>query len=65
MKVKDLKKGDFFTKMKATYPKSGRQVWIRGDYDRSQKAYECQNFDDANKYCYIRGDREVYTDLVF
>lgn len=65
MKLKDLKKGDFFTKAKNMYPKSGRQVWVRGDYDRSSKCYECHRFDDVNDTQLIRGDRVVYTDLIF
>ena len=44
---------------------SESQVWIRGDYDRSQRKYECKRFDDANKFCYLDGDREVYTEPTF
>ena len=65
MKIKDLKKGDFFMKGKAPYPKSWRQVWVRGDYDRSTKTYECHRYDDVNDTQFIRGDREVHVDFVF
>lgn len=64
MKVKDLKQGDFFTKKAIADPKDS-QVWIRGAYDRSQKKYECQSFDDANRFCYLAGTKEVFTDFVF
>lgn len=64
MKLKDLKKGDFFTKKPIAEP-NGSQVWIRGAYDPKQKKYECQCWDDANKYCCISGSKEVYTDFVF
>lgn len=64
MKVKDLRKGDFFTKKAIAEPKDS-QVWIRGEYDRSEKRYECQRFDDACAFCYLPGDREVYTDFTF
>ena len=40
MKIKDLKKGAFFTKKPVDNPKES-QVWIRGEYDRSEKKYEC------------------------
>ena len=64
MKVRDLKKGDFFTKKNITEPKES-QVWIRGEYDRSEKRYECQRFDDACVFCYLPGDREIYTGFTF
>ena len=64
MKIKELKKGDFFTKKSISDP-SGSQVWIRGEYDRTERKYECVNFDDANRFCYLKGDKEVFTDFVF
>lgn len=63
-KIRELKKGDFFTRKPLADPKDS-QVWIRGDYDRSEKKYECVNFDDANRFCYLKGETQVYTDLVF
>ena len=64
MKVKELKKGDFFTKKPNPSP-SDSQVWVRGDYDRSAKKYECHRWDDVNTFCYLSGSREVFTDLIF
>lgn len=64
MKLKELKKGDYFTKKSIENPTES-QVWIRGDYDRSLKKYECSNFADVNKTCFIKGDREIYTDFTF
>ena len=64
MKIKELKKGEFFTKKPLEYPKES-QVWIRGDYDRSEKKYECVRFDDANAFCYLSGTKEVFTDMIF
>lgn len=64
MKIKDLKKGAFFTKKPIPHP-IARQVYIRGDYDRSQKKYECKKFDDISAAIYLKGDAEVYTDFVF
>ena len=64
MKIKEMRKGAFFTKKLIDEPKES-QVWIRGDYDRSQRKYECQRFDDSNKFCYLDGDREVYTEPTF
>lgn len=64
MKIKELKKGDFFTRKEVSEP-SGREVYIRGAYDPASKKYECQNFDDANRFIYLKGDAEVFTDFVF
>ena len=64
MKIKELKKGDFFTKKELDSPKDS-QVWIRGDYDRSSKRYECQRFDDASSFCYLPGTKEAFTGFVF
>ena len=64
MKLKDVKRGEFFTRKLVEEPKES-QVWIRGDYCRDLKKYECQNFNDANRFIYIRGDEEVFTDFTF
>lgn len=64
MKIRELKKGDFFTRKPVGEPKES-QVWIRGDYDRSQGKYECVRFDDANRFAYLKGNTEVHTDFVF
>lgn len=64
MTIRELKKGDYFTKKAIEYP-TERQVWIRGDYDRSTKKYECYRFDDINTFTYVSGTKEVYTDFIF
>ena len=63
-KISSLKKGEFFTKKQIDYP-TDSQVWIRGEYDREQKKYECQLFGDANRFCYLGGKKEVFVDFVF
>ena len=62
--LKNLKKGEFFTK-KAIENPTEKQVWIRGDYDRSERKYECTRFDDICATCYIQGAKEVYTEFTF
>lgn len=64
MKIKDLKKGAFFTKKPVDNPKES-QVWIRGEYDRSEKKYECTRFDDISCSCFLPGSKEVFTDFTF
>ena len=64
MKLRELKKGDYFTKKVIDEP-TEKQVWIRGDYIRSIKKYECSRFDDINTVCLLKGDREIFTDFTF
>lgn len=64
MTVKDLKKGEFFTR-KAIENPTERQVFVRGEYDRETKKYECQRFDDISSCIYLKGDTKVFTDFVF
>ena len=56
MKLKELKKGDFFTRKAIAEP---------GESHRSQGKYECVRFDDANRFAYLKGTAEVHTDFVF
>lgn len=64
MTIKELKQGEFFTKKPIEEPKDN-QVWVRGEYIRSEKRYECYNWADINRFCYIKGDKEVYTGFTF
>lgn len=64
MKIRELKQGDFFTKKPIENPKES-QVWIRGDYDRAQRKYECTRFDDINTLCYLPGDKDVCIGFTF
>lgn len=64
MTIKELKKGDYFTKKSIEYPKDS-QVWVKGNYDRVERKYECYNFADVNRYCYIPGNKEIFIDFIF
>ena len=64
MTVKQLKNGEFFTLKPIAEPKE-TQVYIRRDYDRSAKKYECGKFSDISYSRLLKGDTEVYTDFVF
>ena len=64
-KIKDLKKGDYFTlKNYGDYPADNR-VYIRGDYCRECKKYSCVKFDDMNAETLKGGAVIVYTDFIF
>lgn len=62
--IKELKKGDFFTRKPVENP-AENQVWIRGEYDRSAKAYEATRFDDINHSVLLGRATGVYTDFTF
>lgn len=64
MTIKDLKRGEFFNKKPIEYPTES-QVWVRGEYDRSSKKYECHRWDDVYHICYLKATAQVFTDLVF
>lgn len=58
-RINELKKGDFFK-----LHENGC-VYVRSDYDRSSKKYECYKFDDINSYHQFKGNKEVITDFIF
>ena len=64
MKIKDLKKGEFFTLKPLENPKES-QVYIRGEYDRSYKKYDCGKFSDISYSRLFDGNKEVYTEFTF
>jgi len=64
MTIRELKKGEFFT-LKPIENPTEKQVYIRGEYDRSEKRYECGKFDDICETRYFKPDRVVYTDFTF
>lgn len=64
MLLKELKKGDWFTLKPIEYPK-GSQVYVRGDYIRSDKKYSCCKWSDINSERLLKGTTKVYTDFIF
>ena len=59
MKLKDLKRGDFFRlKDSDTAP-----VWVKGEYVRSEKKYSTYKFDDVNHERLMSPDKEVITEF--
>lgn len=61
VQVRDLHNGDMFK----LSPTDTSPVWFRGDYDRTEKKYECYRFDDFGDYTLLKGDRYVYTGFTF
>lgn len=63
--LKELKKGEYFT-LKPIEEPSTKQVYIREEYDRSERAYWCAKWDDClSDGRYVKGTRKVYTDFMF
>ena len=59
MSISKLKKGEFFKLS------DNGCVYVRGDYDRSSKKYECYKYDDVNSFRYLKGCKEVVVDFIF
>lgn len=64
VRMKDLKRGDFFTLRPISEPKEN-QVYIRGEYDRSERKYWAQKWSDISAGRYLKGDTVVYTEFTF
>ena len=64
IKLKDLKRGEFFT-LKAVEEPKETQVYIKEEYDRSERKYWAQKWCDIGDGKYISGDRIVYIDFTF
>lgn len=62
--LKNVKPGRFFTRRPIDAPKES-QVWVRCNYDRILKKYECINWADIGRTVYLKGDTKVYTDFIF
>ncbi|MBQ7348173.1 MAG: hypothetical protein IJW55_09455 [Clostridia bacterium] len=64
MTIKDLKIGEYFT-LKPIAEPTEKQVFIRGEYDRSEKRYEAVRFDDISMSRLLKPDTPVFTDFTF
>ena len=64
MTVRDLKKGDFFTLKDIANP-TEKQVFIRGEYDKSDKAFCCGRFDDISYSRMLKPNTKVFVDFIF
>ena len=62
--IKDLKKGEYFTLKPIAEPKPS-QVYVKGDYDRSEKKYDCIKFSDICSSRSLKPTTIVYTDFTF
>lgn len=62
--IRELKKGEFFT-LKPIAEPTENQVYIRGEYDHSERKYSCGKFSDISYFRLFNGSKTVYTDFTF
>lgn len=58
--IRNTMRGEFIKRNQAA-----KTVYVRGDYVREKKAFECYAFDDISKFVYIKADKTVYVDFEF
>lgn len=61
--IKNLKKGDFFKREIKGQPSA--KVYIKGAYDKAEKAYLCTAYDDINEWLYIKPNKAVFYGFTF
>ena len=64
IKLKDLKKGEFFTRKPIEEPKEN-QVFIKDFYVREDKKWFCQRWSNISDGIELKGDTIVYTEFYF
>lgn len=62
--IRALKPGEYFTLRPIAEP-SETQVYIRGEYDRSARKYDCGKFSDVSYSRLFAGDKIVYVGFTF
>lgn len=64
-KINEVPKGEF---IRCTSPKTGRvyeTVYVKGDYCRERKAWECYKYEDVNSHVYLKANRQVLVGFTF
>lgn len=62
--LKALKKGAWFTLKPIAYPED-KEVYIKEDYDKAERAFWVSRCDDVSYGKLVKGDRLVYTDFIY
>lgn len=68
--VANLREGEFFVLNESSintegYAKSESVVWVRGEYERSEKKYSCTKFVDVCHESFLKADTVVYFGFTF
>lgn len=56
--LKNVKREEFFRLADS----ESAPLWIRGEYDRSSKKYECYKYDDVSHWAEFRGTRLAFVE---
>lgn len=59
--LRELGEGELFR----FSPSETAPVWVRGEYNRSSRKYECYKYDDVNHWGEYNGTRVITTDFEF
>ena len=59
-KINELKKNDFFKRKDGA-----KKVFIVKGYCRTNKAYECQNWDDISDFIYLKKGKDVFVNFEY
>lgn len=60
LKIKQVKQGDYI-KRKA----DAKTVFVRGEYDRTARAYLCHDVDDINRVILIKSEKPVFVGFTY
>ena len=60
MKLRDVPRGEFVRRKL-----DARKTYTRGEYDRSAKRYQLDDWDDISRAVYLKGDSLVWVGFTF
>ena len=60
VEIRSLKRGEFFTRKQHS-----NSVYIRGEYDRSYKRFDCANCDDISREIYLKPTAKVWIGFTY
>lgn len=60
IEIEKVKKGDIFKRKE-----DSKKVYVKGDYSREKKRYECYDFDDINSFIYLKKGKKVVVNFEF
>lgn len=64
MKLKDLKRGDFFRRVNKN-GKVGKKTFTKGEYCRAERKYYAEDCDDISNAPLLSGNVEVTTEFIY
>ena len=53
--LKTVKRGQFFRRKE-----NSKKTYTREGYDRSEKKYECHDYEDISGFIYLKGETKVW-----